>query len=312
MRISIVTPSFEQGRFIEATLRSVLLQRVPQLEYLVMDGGSRDGTVEILQRYEGSLVWLSEPDRGQGQAVNKGIQRSRGEIIGWLNSDDIYYPGALGSVLAFFAAHPEIDALYGDCAVIDEEGQIQEYYPAEPWDTDRLLDTNFVAQPAMFFRRTVVDRCGLLDEDLHYCLDYDYWLRFREAGIGVAYLPELLAGARIHAQMKTLAHRVAAHVETNDMLKRRFGAAPARWILNHSCVRLGIDRASVTAWLPLAILALPAVLLWDLARWGSRPSLATLRDCGRGLAEKCRHALAARRTRRMLPRHPRTGARRAA
>lgn len=204
-RISIVTPSFNQVQYIEETMKSVLSQDYPYLEYLVIDGGSTDGTLDILRRYEAYLHWVSELDKGQADAINKGFKQATGEIVSWLNSDDLYLPGVLHQVANYFSQHPEVDVVYGDYHLIDQAGRLLLTRREISFDYNILLyGLNYISQPATFFRRDIFDRVGYLDDTLHYGLDWEYWLRIASHGGRFAHLPHSLAATRWHNTAKTL------------------------------------------------------------------------------------------------------------
>ncbi len=204
-KISLITPSYNQGQYIEATIQSVLAQNYPQLEYLIIDGESSDGTLDILSRYSRILKWISEPDKGQAHAINKGFKKSTGEIIAWLNSDDIYLPGALHRVADLFRQHPEISVVYGDYYLIDEQGKVLLQKKEIPFDYNILLyGLDYISQPTTFFRRQVFDQVGYLDEKLHYGLDWEYWLRIASYGGQFAHISHYLAATRLHVAAKTL------------------------------------------------------------------------------------------------------------
>jgi glycosyltransferase involved in cell wall biosynthesis len=224
LKISIVTPSFNQAQFIEQTIQSVLAQNYPHLEHLVIDGGSTDGTLAILRRYEHSLKWVSEPDEGQTQAINKGFKKATGDILAWLNSDDTYLPQTLQTVATFFNLHSEIDVVYGDALITNTAGQILLRRREIPFDIGVLLwGLNYICQPTVFIRRSVIDNVGYLDETLHYGMDLEYWLRIARNGGQFAHIPQYLATARWHLEAKTLAALPEMQAELEAVCKRYQG-----------------------------------------------------------------------------------------
>jgi len=264
----VVTPSYNQGRFIQRTIESVLSQQFSgSLEYIVMDGGSQDQTREILSSYGSRLLWVSEPDGGQADAVNKGLARATGDIIGWLNSDDVYYPGAIAAVCTAFDSYPEIDVIYGDANHIDENDLVIEPYGTEAWDFSRLLDVCFICQPAAFFRKAVVERFGQLDANLQLCMDYEYWIRLAKSGAAFHWLRQMLAGSRLHRETKTLSARVRVHREINNMLSGHAARVPDRWLYNYAHAVVdgkGISRSNRQLFpLLMSALSVYAGLRWN-------------------------------------------------
>lgn len=237
MRISVVIPSYNQAAYLAATLESVCAQDHPDLEVFVFDGGSTDGSVDILRQWtaraDGAPIrWVSQKDGGQADAINQGLRASTGDVLAYLNSDDVYYPGALSAVAAHFQARPDCLALYGRAHHLHADGSVMEDYPTEPWDYDRLLDTCFLCQPAVFWRREVVERFGVFDDTLKYALDYEYWLRIGRQ-VPFEYLDDqYLAGSRLHEETKTLGQRVPVHLELARAVKK-YASRPEpvlRWI----------------------------------------------------------------------------------
>ncbi len=237
MKISVVIPSYNQADYLPATLASVCSQDYPDIEVLVFDGGSTDNSVEILRQAaleagDRPIRWVSHKDGGQADAINMGLRASSGDVLAYLNSDDVYYPGALAAVAAHFQAHPDCLALYGRAHHLYADGSVMEEYPTEPWDYDRLLETCFLCQPAVFWRREVIERFGVFDDTLRYALDYEYWLRVGQ-GIAFDYLDgHFLAGSRLHTDTKTLSQRVPVHLELAQTVKK-YSPRPEpvwRWI----------------------------------------------------------------------------------
>ena len=237
MKITVVIPSYQQAAYLPATLASVCSQEDAEVEILVFDGGSTDGSVDILRGWPAptdgkTLRWVSQKDDGQADAVNLGLRAGTGDVFAYLNSDDVYYPGALAAVAAHFRSHPDCLALYGRAHHLHADGSVMEDYPTEPWNYDRLLDTCFLCQPATFWRREVVARCGVFDDALRFALDYEYWLRVGRT-VPFHYLDtHVLAGSRLHADTKTLSQRVLVHRELTRTVKK-YAERPEpvlRWI----------------------------------------------------------------------------------
>ena len=236
-KITVVTPSFNQGKFIEETIKSVISQEGDfTLEYIIMDGGSTDETVEVIKKYERllekgeypvkcrgvRLIWKSEKDRGQADAVNKGFKASSGEILGWLNSDDTYNPGAIKSALKYFNGHKDGVMVYGEGYHIKESGEVIDRYYTEPFDFQRLAVLCFILQPTVFLRRRVLDEVGFLNEDLHFCMDYEYWIRIAKR-FKVGYMPEYVANFRVYPETKTMSRRLDIHREIIKVIHANFG-----------------------------------------------------------------------------------------
>ena len=205
IKVSIVTPSFNQVQYLEQTIRSVLEQDYPRLEYFVIDGGSGDGSGEIIKKYADKLSgWVSEKDRGQADAINKGLMQAGGEIVAWLNSDDTYLPGAISRAVKTFQEHPEAGLVYGNVLSMDGKGQTFNLQTFKPFNVEDLMSFRIISQPAVFMRRAVLDQVGLLDLSYHLLLDHQLWLRMARCA-PIIYIPETLAAARYHAEAKNLA-----------------------------------------------------------------------------------------------------------
>ena len=223
--VSIVTPSYNQGRFLGRTINSVLGQTYPHIEYVVVDGGSTDESLDVLRSFEDRVTWLSEPDRGQVSAINKGMARMQGEILAYLNSDDVLLPGAVARVVRFFREHPDCDMVYGDADYIDENDQVTGVYPTAEYSFLRLMEDCMVCQPAAFWRRRIADKVGTFNEQLNYAMDYDYWQRIDRAGGIIRFLPERLACSRRYPETKTLSARAAIYKEIFRVCKINAGYA---------------------------------------------------------------------------------------
>jgi glycosyltransferase involved in cell wall biosynthesis len=263
----------------------VYRQRPHVLEHIVMDGGSTDGTVEILERWRDRITFTSGPDGGQTSAINAGLTKSRGEILAYLNSDDVYYDGAIAAALEAFDRHPKADVIYGDADHIDADDQVIGRYPTEEFSLERLKLVCFLSQPAVFFRRRVIEQHGLFDTAFDHCMDYEYWLRLGLRGARFVHIPLRLAASRIHPATKTIRLERVVHAEINGMLRSRLGRIPDNWLSNYAHAvldRRGVARAKSRAYrMRVALLAIGAAF-----RWNGFPSLALLRTVASALRSR--------------------------
>jgi glycosyltransferase involved in cell wall biosynthesis len=265
--ITIVTPSLNKVRFLGEAIQSVISQEGSfRIEYFIMDGGSTDGSIDLIRshadlvsgsRYECrcagvSLHWLSQPDRGQTAAINHGMRRASGSYVAFLNADDTYLPGAFSRVTEAFQCRPKADFIYGDGDVIDEEGRLQWEWLSRPYDY-RLLNSyhfawnafpNYVMQQATFWRRSVLDRIGYLDESMHFAMDLEYWLRAGSRGLVLEHIPVKLASFRIMPGTKTLSSPTAFWVDQLEIFRRHHGAGAMRKYLRYYYFNLATHAGS--------------------------------------------------------------------
>jgi len=229
--VSIITPSYNQVRYLETTICSVLEQEYPRLEYLIVDGASTDGSVDIIQRYADKLTWwVSEPDKGQADAINKGLLRAQGEIVAWLNSDDYYLPGAIETAVRAFQENEQCGLVFGDVLAVDGQGHTLNLLRYAPRSLADLMSFQIIGQPSVFMRRSVLEQAGLLDLDYHYLLDHHLWIRMA-AIAPTHYLPVTLSAARFHSEAKNVAqaaqfgheaHLIVAWMESDPKLSATY------------------------------------------------------------------------------------------
>jgi glycosyltransferase involved in cell wall biosynthesis len=227
--ISVITPSYNQAEFIAETIESVLTQDYTRREYLILDGASTDGSVDIIRRYAEQLdYWVSEPDRGQSHAINKGFALAHGDVLTWLNSDDVFLPGALSAVADCFARHPEVDLVYGDFVYTDLKGKVlrrRKVFPKISYD--QLVGHDYLGQPAVFFRRGLLEQVGLVDESLYYSMDWDLFLRMWKVACPM-HLPRELATFRLNHLAKTNAEEDSKWQRERRLIEQRYQRHPFR------------------------------------------------------------------------------------
>lgn len=232
--VSIVTPCLNAGRYIEATIQSVLTQDYPRIEYLVMDGGSTDDTLEILARYEAQLCWVSEKDRGTADAINKGFERCEGDIFTYLNADDILLPGALWAAVSALESQPGVSGVYGNAWWIDQSGARIRPYPVKDFDPKLLESECFICQPASFVRSEAFRNLGGLDPTLALTFDYEFWMRYSRL-YTLKRIEQPLACSRMHADNKSLGRKKEVFEETFRVLHQHYGYVPFSWVYSYLC-----------------------------------------------------------------------------
>ncbi len=227
--VSIVTPSYQQGRFLRQCIESVLAQDYPHIEYCVLDGGSTDGSREILESYKDRFYWKSAPDGGQTHAINTGLARARGTILAYLNSDDLLLPGAVSRVVQAWERQPEADLFYGRANYIDACGDVLREYPTRPFQIKDFRGRCYICQPAAFWHRRVVDRLGLLDEKFQFGMDYEYWQRIAAHNGVIVFLDELLACSREYSDTKTISRRDKVYQDIFASQWLHWGSVHRNW-----------------------------------------------------------------------------------
>lgn len=234
--VSVITPSLNQGDFIEETILSVRSQQYQNIEHIVIDGGSTDNTLEILRKYGNEIKWITEPDRGQADAVNKGFTMASGEILGWINSDDTLNNGALQAVVEHFLENPDLVMVYGDAYYINKDGKVIGEYLTEDFTLKRLANTCFICQPTVFIKTDVFKIIGMLDKNLHTCMDYEYWIRIGShfSANRISYIKGVyLANSRLYNTNKTIGLRKKVYMESMKTQKKYFGKISKRWLFGY-------------------------------------------------------------------------------
>ena len=223
-KVSIITPSFNQGRFLEDSIRSVLEQDYPNIEYIVVDGGSKDESIEIIKKYQNHFAWwVSEKDKGHADALNKGFSHATGEILAWLNSDDIYFPSAVSEAVSVLISRPQVGMVYGDANLIDDSGVTVGQFASKQTSYSQMLRGSVhISQATTFFRAGLWRQVGPLDLSLFFSFDYDLWVKFAKVS-QILYVPKLWAKFRIHAEGKTIINDDRCYPDMLRVLEREGG-----------------------------------------------------------------------------------------
>ncbi len=223
--VTIITPSYNQAPYLEDTILSVLMQDYPNIEYFIVDGGSTDGSLEIIKKYANQIAgWVSEPDQGQTDAINKGFSMANGEVLAWINSDDTYYPHAVKEAVDFLSSHPDVGLVYGDTNFINSNGRIIGRFNAQQTSYRRLRRGGvYIPQQSSFFRAEVWKEVGPLDPDFYFAMDYDLWVRIAKER-EIAYVPKLWANFRLHDDAKSIADDIRCWPEMLEVHRRDGGS----------------------------------------------------------------------------------------
>lgn len=244
-KVSIITPSYNQGQYLEETIRSVLAQDYPNLEFIIVDGASKDNSVEIIHKYESHLAWwVSEKDQGHADALNKGFAHATGDIFAWINSDDTYEPGAVAEAAAFLTAHPEVGMVYGDANLIDHSGQVIGKFAAKQTSYRQMLRGSVhIPQATTFYRADLWRQLGPLDLSLFFAFDFNMWVKFAKVS-EVRYVPRLWANFRLHEAGKSVLNDDRCYPDMLRVRERELGRGPS-WLYARS-----VARRLFYAWLP--------------------------------------------------------------
>jgi glycosyltransferase involved in cell wall biosynthesis len=231
--VSIVTPSLNMARYLPETIESILSQDYPHIEYQILDGGSIDGTQQILERYAGRVRYRTAPDSGPADAIFRGLAEARGEFVTWLNADDTYEPSAIQTAVSYLLDHPEVDVVYGQGYWMDQGGKRIRAYPSIPFDPDVLAKDCFICQPASLIRSSAYRECAL-DPSVAISFDYDLWIRMAKRKFRFAFLPGFQANSRVHRESLSLRDRRRVFEDSMALLKRHYGYVPLSWVFGYA------------------------------------------------------------------------------